>query len=139
MDCDFAQSITEKELIDFLAERLPSSDMARVEKAVRESAELMAILNALILTQSNEEHSVGAIWQRHRLSCPTREQLSNFLLDAMSDDLRAYIKFHLQTVECLFCRAELEELKALKKGGKKARGERANKTLQEGVRLLQRK
>lgn len=138
MDCDFAQSITVDDLIKFLFEKLPPSEMARIEKILRGSEDLMDVYNALILTYSNEEHSVGAIWQRNRLSCPTREQLSNFLLDAMSDDLRAYIQFHLQTVDCPFCQAQLEELKALKKAGKKAAPGRANQTLQEGVRLLQR-
>ncbi len=137
MDRDFAHSITEKDLIDYIAENLPPADMARVEKAIRASKDLMAILNALILTYSNEEHSVGAIWQRHRLSCPTREQLSNFLLDAMPKDLHDYIEFHLKTVGCDFCQAELEDLKALKKANEKARGDRAKKALQEGVRLLQ--
>jgi hypothetical protein len=61
------------------------------------------------------EHSVGAIWRRHRLSCPTREQLGSFLLGVLEPDHRDYIDFHLQTIGCAFCLANLADLKAQQK------------------------
>ncbi|MCS6975650.1 MAG: hypothetical protein NZM31_01400 [Gemmatales bacterium] len=133
---ELAPGITEQDLIDHVEEALPPHKASVIEKAIRESEELMAILNALILARSGEEHSVGAIWERHRLSCPTRDQLSNYLVRAMSDEALTYIAFHLEDVDCPYCQAELEELKNAKQQGKKARGERARKTYHEGVALL---
>jgi hypothetical protein len=40
-------------------------------------------------------HSLGEIWRRHRLTCPSRQQLGNFLLGG-----------------CRQCRANLDDLNA---------------------------
>ena len=57
-------------------------------------------------------HSVGEIWRRQRLSCPSREQLGSFLLGALDDGPHAnYITFHLQKIGCRFCQANLEDLR----------------------------
>jgi hypothetical protein len=66
------------------------------------------------------EHSVGAIWRRERLSCPTREQLGQHLLGAAPPDLGDYIEFHLETVGCPYCLANLDDLKAVQKKAKPA-------------------
>ena len=52
---------------------------------------------------------------RRRLSCPTREQLGSFLLGTLDSDWRTYIDFHLHTVGCSFCLANLADLQALQK------------------------
>jgi hypothetical protein len=47
------------------------------------------------------------------LSCPTREQLGSFLLQVLDDGQQSYVDFHLHTVGCAFCRANLADLQAL--------------------------
>jgi hypothetical protein len=59
------------------------------------------------------EHSIGAIWRRQRLSCPSRDQLGSYLLQVLDSDLQDYIDFHLQTIACPFCLANLTDLQAL--------------------------
>ncbi len=56
-------------------------------------------------------HSLGAIWRRSRLTCPSRQQLGSLLLDALDPDLAAYLRFHIEVVECPFCQANLADLK----------------------------
>jgi hypothetical protein len=56
------------------------------------------------------EHTIGAIWRRERLSCPTRDQIGSFLLKALDDDLETYIEFHLKTIGCPACQANLDDL-----------------------------
>ena len=56
-------------------------------------------------------HSLGEIWRRHRLSCPSREQLGSFLLGVVSEDEAGYIRFHLQISGCRTCLANLDDLK----------------------------
>ena len=57
-------------------------------------------------------HSLGEIWRRHRLSCPTREQLGSYLLGVLPADAKEYLAFHLETIECRFCQASIADLKA---------------------------
>jgi hypothetical protein len=54
---------------------------------------------------------VGQIWQRLRLSCPTRAELGSYLLGALPDEEWDYFDFHLQTVGCRYCAANLEDLR----------------------------
>ena len=57
-------------------------------------------------------HSLGEIWRRHRLSCPTREQLGGFSLQTLPDETTDYIAFHLEIVGCRYCQANLRDLQA---------------------------
>ena len=61
------------------------------------------------------EHSLGAIWRRQRLSCPSREQLGNYLLGTLEAEWQAYVDFHLHTIACSFCQANLADLQTLQK------------------------
>ena len=56
-------------------------------------------------------HTVGEIWRRHRLSCPTREQLGSFLLGVLEDDHADYLKYHIESIGCRICQANLEDLR----------------------------
>lgn len=105
--------IDDETLRDYLAERLPAEEMARLEKALRESASLRARLEDVRHDRDDFQlHTLGAIWRRARLTCPTREQLGGYLLDAIDPDLASYIQFHLEVVECPLCRANLADLQA---------------------------
>jgi hypothetical protein len=55
-------------------------------------------------------HSIGAIWRRHRLSCPDRNELGQYLLGVLEPDHEEYIRFHLERVGCRFCSANLADL-----------------------------
>jgi hypothetical protein len=85
---------------------------ARVEKALRESAELRARLEDVRQNRADGQlHTLGAIWHRTRLTCPSRQQLGSHLLEALDPDLASYLTFHIEVVECPFCKANLEDLK----------------------------
>jgi hypothetical protein len=100
-------------LRDYLADALAAEHSARVEKALRESAELRARLEDVRQNRADGQlHTLGAIWNRARLTCPSRQQLGSFLLDALDPALASYLTFHVEVVECPFCRANLADLKA---------------------------
>ena len=100
-------------LRNYLADALPPEEMARVEKALRDSAQLREQLEEV---RNNREdfqlHTLGAIWKRSRLTCPSRQQLGSLLLDALDPELAAYFKFHLEIIECPICQANLTDLQA---------------------------
>jgi anti-sigma factor RsiW len=107
-----AEAIDTDDLRAYLSESLPPDRMARVEKALRDSSELRARLEDVRQNRGDSGlHTLGAIWRRGRLTCPTRQQLGSFLLDALDPDLADYLTFHLDVVGCPYCRANLADLK----------------------------
>jgi hypothetical protein len=99
-------------LRDYLADALAPEQSARVEKALRDSAELRARLEDVRQNRTDGHlHTLGAIWNRSRLTCPSRQQLGSFLLDALNPELASYLTFHLEIIECPFCQANLDDLK----------------------------
>ncbi len=102
---------TDAELLAFLDEGLAVDRMAAIEHELRQSAELRTRTATLRQQRDSTGHSVGEIWRRERLSCPTRHQLGSYLLDALPADLAQYVQFHLETVGCRYCAANLDDLR----------------------------
>jgi RNA polymerase sigma factor (sigma-70 family) len=50
------------------------------------------------------------IWEDQRPSCPKRSTVGGFLLGTLEDPWRNYVDFHLNRLNCSFCRASLEDL-----------------------------
>jgi hypothetical protein len=97
-------------LIGYLEEALPGDQMARVEEMIRQSPEWRQALEEMQGDIDHGEHSVAQIWRRHRLSCLTRESLGAYLSDALPPDEADYVKFHLETVKCRWCQANVQDL-----------------------------
>jgi hypothetical protein len=130
-------AIDDETLRSYLADSLPPEDLARVEKALRDSAELRARLEDVRQNRSDPGlHTLGAIWRRARLTCPTRQQLGSYLLDALDPELAAYLTFHLDVVECPFCQANLADLKARTAQPSTAAQHRRNRILKSSQHLL---
>lgn len=106
-----SDAITTHELEAFLDEALPIEQMARIEAALRSDPELVRQLAAVHGRRDAGVHSLGEIWRRQRLSCPTREQLGSLLLDVLDPQESAYVRFHVDTVGCRLCHANLDDLR----------------------------
>jgi hypothetical protein len=107
--------ITRELLHGYLEDALSEAETARVEQALRDSAALQQTLRQLLQERDRGEHSLGAIWCRRRLSCPSREQLGSYLLQVLDPAQQDYIDFHLHSVACAYCLANLADLQALHK------------------------
>ena len=103
-------TITAEDLRAYLAEHLPAARMAVIEQLLRDSEPLRRQLATIARDHDHGGYSVGEVWRRGRLSCPTRGQLGAYLLQALGDGPREYIDFHLQTVGCRVCNANLADL-----------------------------
>jgi len=108
-------NITHELLSGYLDDALNEQETAEVEKALRDSETLREQLGVLTRERDRGEHSLGAIWRRHRLSCPSREQLGSYLLGVLEADHQEFIDFHLKTIGCAFCLANLADLQAQQK------------------------
>ncbi len=96
----------------YLADTLPPGEMSRIERELRGSAELRERLEEVRQNRTENAglHTLGAIWRRGRISCPSREQLGSYLLDALDPEYAQYIKFHIVTLGCVYCQANLADL-----------------------------
>jgi hypothetical protein len=106
-------TITREHLHSYLDEALSDAETAQIEDALRHSDALRRQLQLVMQERDRGEHSIGAVWRRRRLSCPTREQLGSHLLKALDADLEDYVEFHLKTISCAICLANLADLQAL--------------------------
>jgi hypothetical protein len=103
--------ITQSDLQAYLDEALAPDEMAAIEVEIRSRPDLLKQLAAINGRRDAGVHSVGEIWRRNRLSCPSREQLGSHLLGALDPQHAAYVDFHLTVVSCRFCQANLEDLR----------------------------
>lgn len=108
--------ITRQMLLDYIHDALPDTEMAAVERALRGSPELRSMLNEVREDEDQGQHTVGAIWRRERVSCPSRDQLGGYLLGAGDPDLLNYVEFHLTAIGCPYCQANLDDLRRLQGG-----------------------
>ena len=102
--------INDTTLLAYIEESLPSEAMARIETALRSDETLRHRLGQVIARRDNGVHTVGDIWRRHRLSCPSREDLGSYLLGAMMDEQSDSIKIHLEKIGCRYCQSNLDDL-----------------------------
>jgi hypothetical protein len=125
-------------LRNYLADALAPEESARVEKALRDSAELRARLEDVRNGRTDGQlHTLGAIWNRARLTCPSRQQLGSYLLDALDPELASYLQFHLTVIECPFCQANLADLRAQSQAAAaKVSKTRQHRILQSSQHLL---
>lgn len=103
---------TDQELLAYIDELLPVERTATVEKALRDSASLRQHVALLARRRDQGGHTVGEIWRRLRLSCPTRSQWLSYLEGTLGAGMSNYFEFHLHVIGCRYCAANLRDLQA---------------------------
>ncbi len=101
---------SDDDLLAYLDEMLPADRMTAIEAELRGDEALRLRVAALARRRDQGIHSVGEIWRRWRLSCPTRKQLGSFLLGSLEPGEADYIEFHLRSIGCRICAANLHDL-----------------------------
>ena len=104
------EEYTTAELECYLDEALSSKRMAQIEASLRKEPAIGKRLAAILGRRDAGLHSLGEIWRRHRVSCPSRQQLGSFLLGVMDEPQADYVRFHLEEVGCRVCEANLEDM-----------------------------
>jgi DNA-binding phage protein len=128
--------ITREQLHAYLDDALSDSEMAHIEQALRDSEPLRRLLHQAMQERDRGEHSLGAVWRRERLTCPSREQLGSYLLQVLDEGEQDYIDFHLQTIGCPFCVANLADLQAMQEGHAPRARERRRRFFQSSAGYL---
>ena len=110
-----SSQITREQLHAYLDDALSDPETARVEQALRDDESLRKLLRQAMQERDRGDHSLGAVWRRDRLTCPSREQLGSYLLQVLDEGTQNYIDFHLHTIGCPYCVANLTDLQSLQK------------------------
>lgn len=105
-----ATTYSDEQLLAYLDEQLPVEELAGLEQVMRSSDALRRRTALLARNRDQGAHTVGAIWRRLRLSCLTRSQLGSYLLGVLDRDQTDYVEFHLHTLGCRYCNANLQDL-----------------------------
>ncbi|HEV3344286.1 MAG TPA: hypothetical protein VG125_28175 [Pirellulales bacterium] len=129
---------TDTELEAYLDEALPGEAMARIEAAVRKSEELARRLAGIHLQRDGGSHSLGDIWRRHRLTCPTRNELGSYLLGVLPEAQAAYVRFHVEEAGCRWCQANYDDLHRQRAEAVDAGHHRRRKYFESSAGLLRR-
>jgi hypothetical protein len=129
---------TSAELEAFLDEALAAEEMSAIEQALRADKDLAAKLAQIVQRRGGGVHSIGDIWRRYRISCPSREQLGSYLLGVLDEPVEEYIRFHLQTISCRLCQASIDDLQVQQADAAEVRETRRRRYFQSSAGLLQR-
>ena len=132
------RTFTAAELEAYLDEELSPDDLAAIEDQLKSNPELVQELVAINTRREAGVHSIGGIWRRSRLSCPSREQLGSYLLGAMARAPREYVKFHLETVGCRYCLASVDDLRSVQAEAVETTSTRRAKIFQTSAGYLKR-
>ncbi|MFL5328025.1 MAG: hypothetical protein ACJ8C4_03865 [Gemmataceae bacterium] len=131
--------ISREHLVAYLDDALSDAETAKLEQYLRTSEPLRSRLKELMTQRDRGEHSLGAIWRRERLTCPTREQLGSYLLEVLEPELQDYLSFHLTVVQCPFCQANLADLREQAPASQPQAHERRRRYYQSSAGLLQKR
>ena len=131
-----SRKFSSTDLESYLDEALPPEQMAELEQQMREDPELGKRLASINGRRDAGVHSLGEIWRRQRISCPTREQLGSYLLGALAPEHADYIAFHMEKAGCRFCRANHDDLKAQQEEANDAVATRRQKYFQSSAGYL---
>lgn len=101
---------TDEQLLAYADELLSVQSAAQLEQGIRSDSLLADRLLSLLAMRDQGTHSLGEIWRREALSCPSREIWSAYLVGQFGDGLNEYLRSHLELVACRRCQANVTDL-----------------------------
>jgi len=120
----------------YLDESLPVAEASKIEDAARVDEALARRLMMIHSRRDAGVHSLGEIWRRHRLSCPSREELGSFLLGTLAVEHADFITFHLESSGCRYCQANLDDLRESQSRADDTTEKRRHRYFQSSAGLL---
>ncbi len=126
-------TFSDQELRAYIAEELAVERSTLLEHQLATDERLRDQLRELLGDNDSASLALRDVWQRGRLSCPSRSTWSDYLAGGLGDGLRQYLQFHLNDVGCRVCAANLTDLQ--QQGGADA-DQRSRKFFQTSVGRL---
>jgi len=127
---------SDAELYAYLDEDLEAGRMTDIERELRADPALLDRLTTLRASTGAGNHSLGAIWRGHHISCPNREDLGNLLLGILPPDQKAFIKTHIEINGCRQCQANLDDLQQQQSEARALSQDRRQRYFQSSAQFL---
>lgn len=121
-------SFTDEELLAYIDECLPVARSSEIETELRASDSLRRRLTQVIADVDQGGRTLGELWRRARVSCPSRSLWTAYLDGQTGETLRRYLQFHLETVGCRYCAANLDDLRSSDDAAAKVRRQKIFQT-----------
>lgn len=121
-------AFTDEELLAYIDECLPVSRSSEIESELRGSTSLRQRLSQLVAGTDQGGRTLGELWRRARISCPSRSLWTAYLDEQVGESLRRYLQFHVETIGCRFCAANLDDLKSSDDAAAKTRRQKIFQT-----------
>lgn len=121
-------ALTDDELLAYLDECLPVARSAEIETELRASPLLRRRLTQLVADADQGGRTLGELWRRAQISCPSRSLWTAYLDEQVGESLRRYLQFHLETIGCRFCAANLDDLRSSDDAAAKVRRQKIFQT-----------
>jgi hypothetical protein len=134
-----SEEFTDADLEGYLDEALPPEAMARIESVARADQALLSRLSGINARRDAGSHSLGEIWRRNRLSCPSRADLGSCLLGVADEALEEYTRFHLSVIGCRYCQANWDDLAKAQREAGEVSASRRKKYFQSSAGYLKKK
>lgn len=128
------EEFTDEELLAYVDERLPATVAVEIERHLRSSNSLAGRLVALLQSADPGNLTIGGMWRRGRWSCPPRAVLAGFVSGRLGDGLSQYLRFHMETIGCRVCEANVQDLRRMDADGEGV--ERSRKIFQSSAGAL---
>lgn len=119
--------ISPADLEAYLDEALPAEQMVQIEQLLRQDPSLAKRAGLIHSRRDAGLHSLGEIWRQARLTCPTRDQWGAFLLGVAPAETADYLRFHLDTLGCRYCQANVADLQGQQSEQNESRAQRRRK------------
>ena len=90
-------------------------DLARERDAAGTLLPLLA--DAAESGEARLDFGVGETWREQRVSCPARHWLARRAVGSLDSGPQSFIDFHIEEMDCPWCRANLEDLQSSDEAG----------------------
>jgi hypothetical protein len=80
--------------------------------------------------------SISELWFREQISCPGGAAIEQFAAGTLEADEKAYVAFHLNTLECPTCQARLGESEVVRSPELRGRASRSRRKVDDATSRL---
>jgi RNA polymerase sigma-70 factor (ECF subfamily) len=79
-------------------------------RCIKQIQETLGSQPGVDLSEADMEGIIAQVWQEYRPSCPKRNTIGAYHLGTLEPEWKDYIGFHLHTLGCQFCLANLKDI-----------------------------
>lgn len=133
------ETFSDAELEAYLDEALDPQRVIELEETLSKDKDLLGRLSQINGRRNAGVHTLAEIWRRNQIGVPSKEEMSRYLLQTLSDEHADYIAFRIETLRCPFTVALYKDLKQQAEESEDQKVSRRRKFYESSAGLLRNK